>query len=165
MRRASLALALLAVAGCDRMADQPKRTPYAALVHLSPDHRLPPPGTVARDAAPMPVPAVTAALLARGQERFGIYCTPCHGRTGSGDGMIVQRGFPHPPSFFEDRLLAAPAQHVYDVITHGYGVMYPYAARVAPADRWAIAAYIRALQASQHAVVADLPAAERAKLP
>ena len=98
------------------------------------------------------------ALLERGQQRFDIYCSPCHSRVGDGDGMIVQRGFPHPPSYFIDRLIKAPDQHFYDVITHGYGAMYSYADRVEPADRWAIIAYIRALQASASAGLADVPA-------
>jgi mono/diheme cytochrome c family protein len=104
----------------------------------------------------IPVP-ITPALLARGQERFGIYCAVCHGADGYGQGMIVQRGFPEPPSFHTDRLRQAPAGHFFDVITRGYGVMYPYASRVSPADRWAITAYIRALQLSQHAPAAALP--------
>ena len=105
----------------------------------------------------LPVP-VTTELLVRGQERFGIYCAVCHGDDGYGQGMIVQRGFPAPPSFHTDRLREAPAGHFFDVMTHGYGVMYPYASRVTPEDRWAITAYIRALQLSQHAPVSALPA-------
>ena len=100
-------------------------------------------------------PPVDAALLARGRERYDIYCSPCHGFGGDGDGMVVRRGFPHPPSFHEARLLNAPARHFVDVITNGHGVMYSYAARVAPRDRWAIVAYIRALQTSRHATVAE----------
>ena len=110
---------------------------------------------------PMPV---TRATLGRGRERYEIYCAVCHGDTGDGRGMIVQRGFPQPPSYHIDRLREAPAGHFYDVITHGYGVMFPYASRVEPADRWAIAAYIRALQLSHNARLADIPADERAKL-
>jgi mono/diheme cytochrome c family protein len=91
---------------------------------------------------------LTAADLARGRERFNIYCMPCHGATGDGNGMIVQRGFPHPPSFYLDRLRDAPPGHFYNVITHGYGAMYSYNDRVTPDDRWRIAAYIRALQLS-----------------
>ena len=107
---------------------------------------------------------VTPALLQRGRERFDIYCAPCHGRTGDGNGMIVQRGFPAPPSFHIDRLREAPPGHFFDVMTRGYGIMYSYAQRVEPSDRWAIAAYIRALQLSQHATPADVPASQRAKL-
>lgn len=102
-------------------------------------------------------PQVDAQLLARGRERYGIYCAPCHGLSGRGDGMIVQRGFPAPPSYHISRLRAAPAEHFFDVITNGYGVMFSYAARVDPSDRWAIVAYIRALQESQGAKVADNP--------
>lgn len=99
-------------------------------------------------ANPLPI---TPQLLARGQDRFNIYCAPCHSRAGDGDGMIARRGFPAPPSYHTARLRNAPDSHFYQVITKGYGVMYPYADRVAPRDRWAIVAYIRALQLSQHA--------------
>nr|WP_225714723.1 cytochrome c [Bradyrhizobium semiaridum] len=114
-------------------------------------------GDVARAAAAKNPPPVTEALLARGRERFGIFCAPCHGLAGDGDGVIVHRGFPAPPSYHIDRLLAAPAQHFYHVMTDGYGVMYSYADRVPPHDRWAIAAYIRALQLSRRAKVAEIP--------
>ena len=102
-------------------------------------------------------PPVDAALLHRGQERYQIFCSPCHGAAGFGDGMIVGRGFPAPPSYHTARLRAAPAQHFFDVITNGYGVMYSYAARVQPKDRWAIVAYIRALQLSQQTRLASAP--------
>jgi mono/diheme cytochrome c family protein len=108
--------------------------------------------------------AITRATLDRGRERFDIYCAVCHGRSGEGNGMIVQRGFPAPPSYHTERLRSAPVGHFYDVITNGYGVMYPYAARVEPADRWAIAAYIRALQLAQNATLDDVPAADRSGL-
>ena len=105
---------------------------------------------LAAEAAPrIPYP-VTMALLARGQERFDVYCAPCHSPLGDGDGMVARRGFPHPPSYHSDRLRAAPDRHFFDVITQGYGVMASYADRVSPRDRWAIVAYIRALQLSQH---------------
>ncbi|TGD94867.1 c-type cytochrome [Methylobacterium nonmethylotrophicum] len=124
--------------------------------------RTPPEGTVeqgalAAEAALADPPPVDAALLQRGRERYEAICTPCHGLTGHGDGMIVARGFPRPPSYHDDRLRAAPARYLVDVITNGYGVMYRYANRVAPQDRWAIAAYIRALQLSQGARVAEVP--------
>ena len=109
--------------------------------------------------------AIGATDLARGRERFNIYCAPCHGYTGSGDGMIVRRGFPIPPSFHIDRLRAAPAGHFFEVITNGFGLMYGYASRISPEDRWRIGAYIRALQLSEHASVADLPPAEAQRLP
>jgi mono/diheme cytochrome c family protein len=107
-------------------------------------------------------PPVTTDLLARGHERYGVFCAPCHGLAGDGDGIIVAHGFPAPPSYHIDRLAAAPAQHFFDVMTNGYGVMFSYADRVDPHDRWAIAAYIRALQLSRRATVAQVPdAAER----
>lgn len=118
-------------------------------------------GTNLVETFPFPI---TADVLERGRERFDIYCSPCHGRTGEGNGIIVQRGFPPPPSYHIDRLRQAPAGHFFDVITQGYGIMYSYAARVEPADRWAIAAYIRALQKSQDAKLAEVPPQERAKL-
>src|SRR5205809_543050 len=103
-------------------------------------------------------------VLERGRERFDIHCSPCHGRTGEGNGMIVQRGFPPPPSYHIDRLRKAPAGHFFNVITQGYGVMYSYAGQVEPADRWAIAAYIRVLQLSQNTTLTQLTAEERHKL-
>jgi mono/diheme cytochrome c family protein len=110
-----------------------------------------------------PIP-ITHETLERGRERFEIYCSVCHGRTGEGNGMIVQRGFPVSPSYHIDRLRQAPIGHFFDVITQGYGIMYSYAERVEPADRWAIAAYIRALQLSHNTKLAELPSAERAQL-
>jgi hypothetical protein len=100
----------------------------------------------------------------RGRERYNVFCSPCHGFAGDGDGMIVQRGFRHPPSFHEDRMRTAPVGHYFDVITNGFGVMYPYGYRVPPGDRWAIIAYIRALQLSRQVPIGDVPEAERAKL-
>jgi mono/diheme cytochrome c family protein len=121
-------------------------------------------GDLAREQALATPPEVTPALLARGREQFGVFCTPCHGLAGDGDGTIVAHGFPKPPSYHEPRLRAAPASHFVDVITRGYGVMYPYAARVEPQDRWAIAAYIRALQLSRRVDLAQVPDAKE-KLP
>lgn len=115
-----------------------------------------------RYANPLPV---TMALLERGRERFDIYCAPCHGRSGDGDGMIARRGFPAPPSYHTDRLRQAPDSHFYQVISDGYGVMYPYADRVDPHDRWAIVAYIRALQLSQHAPRDRLTPQDLSRLP
>jgi cytochrome c len=116
-----------------------------------------------KDADTFPFP-ITANDILRGQQRFNIYCTPCHDYTGSGRGMIVQRGFPQPPSLHIDRLRQAPVGHFFDVMTNGFGNMYSYAARVTPEDRWRIAAYIRALQLSEHATPADVPEDERQKL-
>jgi mono/diheme cytochrome c family protein len=108
--------------------------------------------------------AITAEVLARGQNRFNIYCAPCHSMLGDGKGMIVLRGFRKPPSYSEDRLRNSPASHFYDVITNGFGAMSSYSDKLTPEDRWKVAAYIRALQLSQRANVNDVPAADRAKL-
>jgi mono/diheme cytochrome c family protein len=102
--------------------------------------------------------------MARGRERFNIYCSPCHGRTGQGDGMVVLRGYRRPPSYLEDRLINAPVGHFFDVITNGFGAMPDYAAQIRAEDRWAIVAYVRALQLSGHATLADVPASERDKI-
>jgi mono/diheme cytochrome c family protein len=153
------------LAGCDlSMTEQRKLTTYAP-TSLWPDGTTARPlpagvvaqGDVERAVAAKNPPPVTDALLARGRERFGIFCAPCHGLAGDGDGVIVMHGFPAPPSYHIDRLLAAPAQHFFDVMTNGYGVMFSYADRVEAHDRWAIAAYIRALQLSRRAKVAEIP--------
>lgn len=170
------------LAGCRQdMHDQPKQKPLSASVFYErSDHRSARPavpGTVARghlqddssyytgkDGAvlteSLPV-TVTAELVERGQVRFQTFCAPCHGRTGRGDGMIVQRGFKAPPSLHVERLRQAPVGHFYDVITHGFGAMAEYATQVKVADRWAIVAYVRALQLSQHASLADVPEDKR----
>lgn len=160
----TVALAL-AVGGCGLSMTQQRKLKTYAATGLWPDGTSAQPlpsevvaqGDVERAAAQKNPPPVSAALLARGRERFDIYCSPCHGLAGDGDGIIVAHGFPTPPSYHLDRLVAAPAQHFYDVITDGYGVMYSYADRVEPHDRWAIAAYIRALQLSRRATVAEVP--------
>ncbi len=103
-------------------------------------------------------------LVQRGQERYNIFCSPCHDKTGQGLGMIVQRGFKRPPSFHIDRLREAPVGYYFDVMTNGFGVMASYSDQVTPEDRWAIIAYIRALQISQNATLADLPEEEKQKL-
>lgn len=177
-RRGLIALGLLAcllgMSGCDQpeMANQPKYETYEAVAREWPDHqsaRVPPANTVARDtdldarSDHFPLD-LTQELLDRGQQRYEVQCVPCHGRVGYADGMVVQRGFPAPPSFHTDRLRDAPLSHIYDVITHGYGVMYSYADRVKPVDRWAIAAYIRALQVSQHMPANALDTKQRAAL-
>ena len=184
MKRLLLAaLAVAAAAACRQdMHDQPKYKPFRQSDFFA-DQRSSRPlvaGTVARGSlredavyftgkngsdfvAEIPV-KVTPALLARGQERFQVFCSPCHGRTGRGDGMIVQRGFKAPSSYHVDRLRAMPIGYFYDVITNGFGAMADYSAQVPPADRWAIAAYIRTLQYSQYAPAADVPAEKRALL-
>lgn len=163
--------AILFVAGCDDMADQPKLEPWEA-TDLFPDGKVvqaPPEGAVARgdldrDAARTTRPPLDRALLERGRERYNINCSPCHGRDGGGDGMIVRRGMPAPPSYHQDRLRQVPDQHFVDVIEEGYGVMYPYDSRVAPRDRWAIVAYIRALQLSQNVQADTLSPEARRRL-
>lgn len=181
LQRTGLALGLAAVAfaasGCHTdMWRQPKHDPLDESEFFADGQANRPlvPGTIARDHLreddayftavkdgkwmddlPMPL---TMELLKRGQERFNIYCTPCHGRLGDGDGMISRRGFKlrRPVgNYHTDRLRKMPLGHFYDVITNGYGTMFSYASRVEPQDRWAIAAYIRALQLSQHAAVTD----------
>lgn len=107
---------------------------------------------------------VTREVLERGHQQYDIFCSPCHSRLGNGQGMIVQRGFKAPPSFHIERLRQAPPGYFYDVITHGFGVMYSYASRVPPEDRWAIIAYIKALQLSQNATLNDVPPDQRSKL-
>ncbi|QEH39289.1 hypothetical protein OJF2_79040 (plasmid) [Aquisphaera giovannonii] len=124
---------------------------------------LPAAGEIDPRATTSPYP-VDRAFLERGQERYRIFCTPCHGEAGDGRGIIVQRGFSPPPPFTREDLLRQPLGHFVSVITRGQGAMYSYAARVPVRDRWAIAAYIRALQLSQHAVAADLPEEDRTKL-
>lgn len=152
MKWAWLLLPLLG--GCDlSMRDQHRsdRQARATLWPGGPPNQAPPEGSIAtdqaaRDAALAVPPPLTPALIARGEERYRIYCTMCHGPRGDGDGIVVRRGFPPPPSYHVARLVAAPPAYIVDVITHGHGVMYSYADRVAPADRWAIAAYVKALQ-------------------
>ena len=186
MRMLAVFLALLALAGCEKlmrnMYDQPRYKPMRASSLLPGGTSAQPPvaGTVPaasgnlagtssgrigaqqaelesrlEKAERMPFP-ITMQLLHRGQERFDIYCAPCHSPLGDGDGMVARRGFPHPPSYHIDRLRNAPDRHFYDVMTQGYGVMRPYADRVPPEDRWAIVAYIRALQLSQYARAEEL---------
>jgi mono/diheme cytochrome c family protein len=116
-----------------------------------------------RPAENFPMP-VDRALLDRGQERFRIFCTPCHGELGNGKGIVVARGFNPPPTYHSEALRQQPPGHFVDVITRGFGTMYSYAERVPPSDRWAIAAYIKALQLSQNAIARDLPAGDRDRL-
>jgi hypothetical protein len=111
----------------------------------------------------LPFP-LTRDVMDRGEQRFNIYCSPCHARVGDGNGMIVQRGYKHPPSFHQERLRNAPVGYFFDIISNGLGAMPDYGSQIKPADRWAIAAYIRALQMSQHATEADVAPADRDKL-
>jgi mono/diheme cytochrome c family protein len=114
-------------------------------------------------ATTFPVP-ITLDLVKQGQEAFNINCSVCHGRDGYGEGMIVRRGFPQPPSFHSERLRHAPVGHFFQVITHGYGVMYPFGSRITPQDRWAIISYIRALQLSQNATMNQIEPADKTQL-
>jgi mono/diheme cytochrome c family protein len=118
-------------------------------------------GATLATAFPMPV---TLDLVAKGREEFDINCSACHGRDGYGDGIVVRRGFPAPPSYHSERLRNAPVGHLFNVITNGYGVMYPFGSRIRPADRWAIVAYIRALQFSQNAPVTLLSTKDKTQL-
>jgi mono/diheme cytochrome c family protein len=187
-------LAVLPLAGCEKhmqdMYDQPKYKPLAASSFFADGgaSRPPVPGTElhargdfsgtssgrvgtttaerwSRDqlARANPYP-ITLDLLKRGQAQFTIHCSPCHSPLGDGDGFIVRRGFPAPPSYHIDRLRDAPDRHFFDVMSDGYGIMYSYADRIPPADRWAIVAYIRALQLSQHVPAAELNSNDRADL-
>jgi Cytochrome C oxidase, cbb3-type, subunit III len=118
---------------------------------------------VAKDANNFPLP-VTRELLERGEGRYKIFCTPCHGLQGDGNGMVAMRGMKHPPTYHQDRLRQSPNGYFYDVITNGFGAMYGYSAQIPPRDRWAIVAYVRALQLSRNAKVAELPANVREKV-
>ena len=160
--RKVLLMAALAIAGCNQnltMSDQKKLSEWerSNVFRNGKVLQSPAPGSISREQDLGNVltekPPMTLALIQRGRERFNVFCSECHGYGGDADGMVVQRGFPKPPSFHEARLLAAPDEHFVDVITHGYGVMYSYGDRVPPADRWAIAAYIRALQRTKPPVV------------
>jgi len=176
-------VAVLLLSGClQDMADQPKYRPLGASDFFDDGRasRDPPEGTVARgqlridehfyagavggkpvETFPEPL---TPDLLDRGQQRFDIYCAACHDRVGNGQGMVVQRGFPPPPSYHTDRLRAAPVGHFFDVITNGFGRMPDYRDQIPTADRWAIIAYIRALQLSQHAARDQLAQTDLEKL-
>lgn len=156
MRRLLLLLPLCLL-GCDDMTTQPKVPPYRAAAAG--------PGPVPANRAefrerPEPPPPLTLALIERGQDRFRHFCVACHSELGNGRGMVVQRGFSPPPSYHEARLREAPTRHFYDVITNGYGAMYSFAVRVPPRDRWAIAAYIRALQRSGQGTASDITPGE-----
>jgi mono/diheme cytochrome c family protein len=176
-------MGLLVLTGCRQdMHDQPKYTPLRESSFFADGRsaRTPVEGTVARgqlrddpllytgevggeDATIFPFP-VDEAVMARGRERYDIFCSPCHARTGLGDGVVVLRGYRRPPTFHDDRLRAAPVGHFFDVITNGFGAMPDYASQIKVEDRWAIAAYIRALQLSGNATLADVPADRRGAL-
>ncbi|MCE9613490.1 MAG: cytochrome c [Lentisphaerae bacterium] len=181
--RGMLLALLLAAGGCRQdMRDQPKLKPLAANRFFADGAASRPlvEHSVARGHLTLDTPwftgkengqfvtnlpvAVDMALLQRGQERFGIYCTPCHGRAGTGEGMVVQRGYFPPRSYHDAQLRGQPVGYYFDVITRGFGNMPDYAAQVPVEDRWAIVAYIRTLQLSQYADIAALPEEDRAPL-
>ncbi len=141
----------------DKRSARPIITGTIARGHLDADAYFYTGKIGANDGDYLPFP-VNQQVLERGQQRFNIYCAPCHGEIGDGNGMIVQRGFKRPPSYHIERLRKAPVGYFFDVMTNGFGAMPDYSQQVQPADRWAIAAYIRALQLSQHATEADVPA-------
>jgi mono/diheme cytochrome c family protein len=178
MAVSSAAVVFLALGGClQDMARQPKHNPLSPSAFFGDgrSERDPVENTVARgalaedefevpkDSNAFPLP-VTQELLERGRERFGIFCSPCHGLQGDGNGMAAVRGMKHPPTYHQDRLRQAPVGHFYDVITHGFGAMYDYSAQIPPRDRWAIIAYVRALQLSRDAPATELPEELRRKL-
>jgi mono/diheme cytochrome c family protein len=178
----ALLLAFLSVSCRQQMADQPRYDPYEPSEFFS-DGRSARPlvaGTVPRGTlqenqafftgksngvlvAELPLP-ITRELIERGRERYNISCTPCHDQVGLGNGMVVRRGFSPPPSFHTDRLRQAPNGHYFDVMTQGFGKMPAYNTQISPADRWAVVAYIRALQLSQRISAKDIPEDQRSKL-
>jgi len=175
---ASLAMSLAACNPIRQdMANQPKNRPLSPSAFF-PDGRSERPlveNTVARgsfandelvvskESNAFPI-QLSADLLERGRQRYGIFCAPCHGLQGDGNGMAATRGMKHPPSYHDDRLRNSPNGYYFDAITNGFGGMLGYSAQIPPADRWAIVAYIRALQLSRNAKAADLPAELRQKL-
>jgi mono/diheme cytochrome c family protein len=173
MNRHVALLGLLLAASCTRsnMDSQPKYHEYepGGLFRDGKVLQAPVPGTVARgdlDRASEKTqkPQLTTALLGRGRDQYDIYCSPCHDRVGNGDGIVVQRGMPRPASLHDDSQRAQTDQHLFDVISNGFGAMYAHGDRIRPRDRWAIVAYIRALQLSQHAALNDAPTDEQARL-
>jgi len=162
--RQALFIPMLALAACNQnltMSDQRKLDEYerSTIFRNGKVLQSPPPGSVAREQdlndALSEKPPMTLALVQRGRERFNIFCSECHGYGGDADGMVVRRGFPKPPSLHDARLVSAPDELFVNVISNGYGAMYSYADRVPPADRWAITAYIRALQRMKPPVQRD----------
>jgi mono/diheme cytochrome c family protein len=180
---AAAVIVLVAAAGCRQdMHNQPKYRPLRSSDFFADSSSARPlvQGVVARgtlndDSAfftgkngamfvnELPFPT-TQDVVDRGQERFNIYCTPCHDATGGGNGLVVQRGYPKPPSFHIDRLRKIEAGYYFDVMTNGFGRMPDYRAQITPRDRWNIVAYIRALQLSQHATTSDVPTGDPTKL-
>jgi mono/diheme cytochrome c family protein len=182
VRAAVCALAIVGLAACDNMQHQENLRAFVPSRHFANDSsaRMPPEHTVSRE-APGPDDPVTTGLregqwlagfpmkltrdfVVRGGERYGIFCADCHGADGGGRGIVVARGFPQPPSFHTERDRNEPVGAIFGAISHGSGVMYGFADRIAPSDQWAIVAYIRALQKSRNATLAELPAGERARL-
>jgi len=179
---AGAAWCALAISGCNYslrqdMANQPYNRPLSpsdffadgrserplienTVAHGAPENDV---YNVAKDYAGYPLP-VTEKLLQRGEGRYKIFCAPCHGLQGDGNGMAAVRGMKHPPSYHIDRLRQAPNGYFYDVMTNGFGAMYSYSERIPPNDRWAIIAYVRALQLSRNAKTSDLPETLRQKL-
>ncbi len=153
MRLAIVLATSLLLAACDSGTEE--RDAVASTRTVQRAYEPAPAGVVARGGAAQaaaltsPGPDVTPALIARGEERFGAFCTPCHGQSGRGDGAVVSRGFPAPPTYHQERLRAYTPEQIVRVITHGAGRMYPYADRVSPEDRWAIAHYVKTLQARE----------------
>jgi mono/diheme cytochrome c family protein len=153
------------------MANQPRQNPLSPSDFFADERseRALPENTVIRgatdedqylipkDSNAFPI-KITQEFLERGKERYGIFCTPCHGLQGDGNGMVAMRGMKHPPSYHQDRLRQAPNGYIYDVVTNGFGAMYGYSAQIPPRDRWAIIAYVRALQLSRNAQAGQLPA-------
>jgi mono/diheme cytochrome c family protein len=186
-------LVLIGLSGCEKaehnMYEQPKYRPFveSSLWSDGRSERSLEPGVVAHSAGVLAAsssgrrgdlaqadwaagaaahepPPLTLDTLTRGRERYDVYCAPCHSVSGDGDGMVVRRGFPAPASLSSAPLRAAPDAHLFDVITNGHGVMFGFADRIAPIDRWAIVGYLRALQRSQHTVIGDVPADEQPAL-
>ena len=170
-RGALLAWPLLLLVGCDDMTSQPVLEGDRAVAELpgGTSTQPPIPGTVALGALP-PAEAAraperwTGARLLRGRDRYETFCTPCHGVQGDGDGIVVARGFPRPPSLHEERLREAPDRHLYEIVTHGVGDMYPFAGKLDLADRWAVVGYLRALQLARHAPAERLEAQDLEEL-
>jgi mono/diheme cytochrome c family protein len=142
--RCLMGLLTFVLAGCDQMVDQPRQSTYSMNVPSLPSHMV----EFEQDRAP-PAPALSLQLIERGRERYHIFCAPCHAETGDGGGMIVQRGFPAPPSLHADAVRAMAPRELYQVASNGYGIMYGFSDRVPVEDLWAIVAYVHALQHTQ----------------